>query len=511
MNCNNCKNQLPENSKFCPHCGLAATDNAVKEENLSVQTPAVEEVTNQEPVASEQTAPAAQNFEYNQAPMNFSQPPMPPYAPQVEKKSKKGMIIAISSAAALVVIAAAVFAVIYLFNPFTKPVPSSIINTFSQIAEESEEISQELPIINFFDDFYEDELELDVSYSGELGTATATIQSDIEEGKLKIAADYMGISGEILMSNEHITLSIPYLLGEEVYGIASSEIPSLLSDNFGIDASSTESLDLFETVDMEVYDEIIEIFTENLSDIIEEINYEELGQTPLTINDISITADSYKISLNGEKVKTSLTKLVEEIFSNESFLNIVNNPAFTLYLDSGISTPEQMKEELLNQIDLLDTDTFSSDVLTAYIYNDRLVKLEGNDGSYLEFNPEGKILEHISFIQDSQTLILSTKFEDTVFSCEVFTNSYGYETYFSLTYDVDGTSQNFVLADAYDSYAFDVLSPSENELTISATVDGDVVDIAMKKDSLADDWFNQPTQYQSMEELLSILSMFGAW
>ncbi len=494
MNCNNCKNLLPENSKFCPHCGLATTQDA--------QVPAVESNT-----ATPYFANQSPNTDYSN--INYAQTPAP-YTQAPPKKSKKGMIAIISCCAGALLIAGVIFGIMFFSSPLTKPVPGAIISTFSQIGDEIETLSDELPLISFFKDFGDEPFELDAVYSGAYGGVNANIQSDLDEEKLKIVANYMGIGGELLLSSEHITISLPALLGDDIYGTPSSELSSLLSDYLGTAPVTTQELDVFEAVDMEEYENIAKILTDNLAEIIEAIEYVELEKTPLTINDIDITADTYEITLDAQKIKDSLSKLVNEIFADESFLALINNPALTVYSGSVTFTPDELKAELLKAIDTLTDENFSSNPLIAHIYSGRLVRFEMGEDTYFEFNPEGKILDHIAFSQNFQTLTLKNSFEDNVYTFTNTINVFGKTTEFSLTYDVAATSQNLIVSDSVNTYTMDVASLSDKELSISAYIGNDSLDMTITKDSLANDWFNQNTDYKSIEELLNLLLLFGA-
>lgn len=95
MFCQNCGRQIPEESKFCPHCGQQATPAQTQE------TPQQAQPIQQETQPIQQQAPYQQPL--NQ-PAPYQQPVQQPYQQPLKKKKKTGCLIGIIIAVVLVAV-----------------------------------------------------------------------------------------------------------------------------------------------------------------------------------------------------------------------------------------------------------------------------------------------------------------------------------------------------------------------------------------------------------------------
>ncbi len=496
MYCKNCGKPVPENTKFCTSCG-----NPV-EQQTPVQQDNAPEQNNFQPQQPQQTfippAPPVQNG-YDQNNFTYQEP-----AP---KKSNKKLIAILASAGGALLIAGIIIAVMFFVKPMTGGVPGAVINTLSTIEDESEALADSLPIITFFEDYFEEPYQIDFSYQGYTGTINGELLSDFEEEKIKVALDAMGIGGELLVSSDLLTVSLPSLLGDGTYGIKTSEIIDLFSEYTGMETSTTD-FDLFDTTDFDTFEEIGEITAKHFDNIINDLETEELGKESLTINDITVDADGYTLKISNAKIKAHLTALVEELFANPSFSAFLEG--FSLSYYSASVTPSELKQELLDEIALIPEESDNDSVVSIYIYDNRVVSFVADDGSErteILLNPTGKILDYVKVTTNASVTTITTTFENNVLDFKAVHEDllYAYTSTVGLIYDTAGDAGNFTFYDDYSSFTFDVVSKSETELAIAINIDDEALTLVMEKGNMPADWFNQPTDYQSLEDLLSQL------
>lgn len=520
MNCKNCGNENSGNTKFCVECGTL-----LSEETVEVAETATEEVTTEEvaieEVAAEEASPAEEMVTEEATPTEEvveMEEIIEEYVEEPKKKGGKKVALVIGIVVVVLAVAAAIGAKFLVSSPEVT-VAKAFANTGDAIVLELDEMAEAMPIAGLLADFATGQYTVDMSYDSPQFGLDIDTTMDNTTGQMKVTPSVMGFSGDILISEEYITLEMDLL--SDVYGV---NLETLEEDLVALGYMEEMPEGLVVTSQEEViaeYEAAAEagkdIVTGLLLDIAALCSVEELGTEDLEIGGYAVTTDAYGVLLDVDGLGDVLETLFDEILANEVLVTCINRQIVTTLMADGVDldalgisglTDTSLLEEVFAEI-LVEYEAISGELaeveLVVNVYNDKVARMSmSNNDEVLavEFGVGEKILERVAFLsgyvggevyETSYSMVLV----DDVLESNLIL---GGETIYTLSYDIPSAKDNFVLNVDGEEMILSV-DATEEMAEIIWELDAETLVIEIEKTELAEGWFAQETSFINALEL----------
>ncbi len=522
MFCTKCGSELREGVKFCTSCGAAVEEPPVAEE-----TPVVEPT----PVVESTQLPAP-------------------------RKSNKGLLVAVFGVVAALIIAIVVC--LWMIFGSTVSVATALGNTLNEFIQEVEETQEDVPGAGFFADFFEEQYTIKTTYRDMSTNVEVVVKSDVANEQIKISPSFLGMGGDIYLSNNDIVVDASVILGE-AYGLQTQTLGKDYNESALATLMGTGSLpedfgfDLFELIQLcnskEATDALQNIAVKNTLAVFTELETEKLGKETITINGETVKTQAYRIELPTPEVfETYIMGMVDDILEDEAFAPYLEEDEMIALLESATGETlsqdivDAMKETAEMMIEEYE-DAYDSDLadlyFTGYIYKKQMVRLslQSEDADvvvYGEVNPIGNILEYMALSmkadEDDENTVYTAElgmlYEDGIYSCKInIEEDYWGDkeiTRCEIEFDTNKTKNNFVVEYEYADQYYEYSDSVSEVLSIDVT-DEDVIyieyeiddldatlEIEMNKDALEDDWFDFDPNYTNIFDMseMDIYSIF---
>lgn len=508
MKCFKCNGELPDNSKFCRHCGQNLNEEATQGAQAAQPAQAAaasQAVANQVAAAKDalskvdtsKVKATAQKCFYtvkNKA-TQVAGGIMKgvPNDPTGAKTKKLRMIMAGGAGVVVVVVAVAAIA---LNTPEAK-VLRAINSTSKDVVSELSDYADDLYLISYFSDLDSAEYSFEVEMENYWSTIELLVESDLGSDKLKIEPSVYGYDMTVLISDKYITVEADDML-DDVYGIDIKNLEDDLLDCEWLDWEDIGS-DVFDFDYEKVAKNVEDIVSTNMTKMIKSIEVEkESGKESLRINGTSINASAYSVYLDADDVEKYLEACVDDLADDDLVVEYIE---MLCLLNGGYYDADDIFDDLYDQVaDFADAyDDVASDIdCILYIYGGRVVGMlmeYDREELLMTLNPKGNVLEYVALEADGFEVVFESILEDNVFEAEI-TVSYGYgKESIGVEYDMDSSRKNLVFTDGSSEYVLTVDGTTKNALSISGEIDGLAFVIESEKNNLDKDWFEQDDDF----------------
>ncbi len=415
-----------------------------------------------------------------------------------KKKSKLPFIIG-GVVAGIGVIAATAF--LFVWNSDEMVVGRAIANTNEVLEEEYETLREEIPAFNLFDMYSKDFYGITVGYNG---IVTVEALHDAENQKMKIGVDAMGYSGNVVVSNEAITVESEDILGDTSYGV---DLVNLVKDinaneSFGIQLPSSLDLKLF--MDYEAYQERIELGVEKINEDLEEsILIEKVGNEEKTINGKTINTKIYQLSMDSEVLKEATMEILNLAYGDKEF-KAVYDPwnELSLLLSNGMVENTMSTDQILEYMNLEVESMFPEGMVNCYlgIYDNKIVSyevemLDSTNSVLVTFNPEGNMLDSVVLTVEASELMSPVTMEMGVKDKVVEAKWLDEVVFF---YDANQVKDNVMVNSGGIEYIFDLAADNDSEIEARMDIEGAEVIVGIIFDGIDTENFEHPSDYISI-------------
>lgn len=298
-------------------------------------------------------------------------------------KKRRIMIIVIVIAVILLILVTT-FVLVYLNTDMFKPKETLFLKYLGQTIENLSEVQQIGQATEFDNQLqnnsYQEEMEVKVNYTENIGTTAESTNSSINQLKLTINGEsdqaqqyhYRDIQ---LLNGENQTMEVEYLQNQQTYGLRFTDLFNQyllventnlkeLFRNAGYSEEQLQNIPDTMPIDQKIFDELtfspeeIETLKEKYQTVISQdmgnATVEKQSNQIITIHQENITTNAYVLTLTKEQLNTIYLSLLETLKEDEVILGKIENFQNRINeLASPFSTTVSYKEDFVQKIEEL--------------------------------------------------------------------------------------------------------------------------------------------------------------
>ena len=393
---------------------------------------------------------------------------------------------------------------------------AALVGTYDALENNTETLMDTLPITEHFNSIEEMPYSLDMNYDGQ----QISYIYDLDNSLMKSTVDMMGIALTGYFSETDMVVQTDLLDG--TYGISLETLDEDLT-NF-----SMADLSAFTGLYSDDFDDQMDVAVTNLEAIIdraarsaiEACEVEKLTKDDLTIGGEAISAQSYSVTLSLANAEMILTQLVDDVFSDEAIVALLQNYVDLVYkIDSlsgntipftiALSDMEYFATEFIKQMTYSEDETAAVGS-TVHVYDDRIVQIGAEYNGMLNaitLSPTENPLSYMALTLADETLSFGMRMDGDVFTIESIAPD---DTAMTITYNIAESKDNVVISIDGVAVPFSIDATQTDILAFTAVDEytGDTYTITSQRGGQDANWFDQPEEYSNVLQM-SAMELMG--